>query len=291
VVASIHRRSFVLGAAALIAAPSAVLAGRDKRLVTLEWTATEIALLLGLQPAGVAELDGYRSWVAIDNEGLSHSVDLGRRQQPSLEAIRKLSPDLILSSKFRHAALEAKLSEITDVELLDDQPADGDMLAAVFQNVRQVGMVLERTEVATALLADFESRLDRTRTTISKNAAGRTVLVAQPLPGVPRLRVFARNSAIAMLLARIGLPPAIDLPPQPFGFTTIDLEGLAMLDGQSTLVILSDTLPVELAQSGIWPLLPVVANGRVIPVGSAIWPFGSVGALTRLADKIVDRIG
>lgn len=284
------RRAFLAGAAALLAAPRPAAAVKAARVVTLEWTATEIALSLGLRPVGVAEIDAYRSWVAVENEGLADAVDVGRRQQPSLEAIRKLSPDLILSSRFRHQALREKLAELAPTELLDDQPEDGDMLAAVYASVRQAGKALDREDAAAALLSGFDERVAVLKDKVLGGNSGRRLVVAQPLPGTPRLRVFSPNSAVAQLLEKIGFPAGLSLPPQPFGFTTVDLEGLAALDGETMLVLLSDSVPQELAESALWPVLPVVTAGKVITAGAANWPFGSVAALARTMETIVGKL-
>ena len=284
------RRAFLVGAAALLAAPRPVGAAKALRVVTLEWTATEIALCLGLRPVGVAELDAYRNWVAVESEGLADAVDVGRRQQPSLEAIRGLSPDLILSSRFRHQALAQALAELAPTELLDDQPGDGDMLAAAYAGVRQAGKALGREDAAAALLSDFDARVAALKEKVLADNANRRLVVAQPLPGTPRLRVFSSNAAIAQVLEKIGFPNALSLPPQPFGFTTIDLEGLAALDGGATLVLLSDDIPRELAESALWPMLPTVASGKVISAGAANWPFGSVAALARMMETIVGKL-
>lgn len=284
------RRAFLAGAAAMLAAPRVSRAAGEPRLVTLEWTATEIALSLGFRPVGVAELDAYRKWVAVDNDGLQDAVDVGRRQQPSLEAIRKLSPGLILSSRFRHRSLQQTLAELAPTTLLDDQPDDGDMLAAVYNSVRQAGAALGRETAAETLLAGFDSRMADLKAGAAARAAGRLIVVAQPLPATPRLRIFSPNSAVAQLLDKIGYAPAMPLPPQPFGFSTIDLEGLAALDGAASLVLLSDSIPRELAEAALWPMLPVVAAGHVVLAGAANWPFGSVAALTRLVGSVVGKL-
>ena len=289
-VVATSRRAFLVGAAALIAAPHLARAAPASRIVTLEWTATEIALSLGLRPVGVAERDAYRSWVAVDNEGLKDAVDVGRRQQPSLESIRRLSPDLILSSRFRHQSLQEKLGELAPTELLDDQPEDGDMLAAVYASVRQAGKALGREDAAAKLLSGFDARIAALKAKVPAHKAGRRVVVAQPLPGTARLRVFSSNAAVAQLLERIGFPAGLALPPQPFGFTAIDLEGLAALDGETTLILLSDSVPQELAESALWPMLPVVAAGEVITVGAANWPFGSIAALSRLMETVAGKL-
>ncbi|EGP55827.1 hypothetical protein Agau_L101256 [Agrobacterium tumefaciens F2] len=274
---------------ALATTPKSFAAPVPRRIVTLEWTATEIALSLGISPVGCAEPSGYRAWVNVENDRLGDVVDVGRRQQPSLEAIRRLQPDLILSSRFRHASLASALGDIAPTHLIDDQAADGDMLAAVYRSVTQAGVALARADEAAALLARFDESMEILKTRLGSTVSGRELIVAQPLPGVPRLRIFAPNSAIAGLLQRIGFTAATDLPPQPFGFTTIDLEGLAALDGQCTLFILSESIPDDLRNAALWPVLPIVAQGNVMVAGATTWPFGSTASLQKLVGEITSQ--
>ncbi|WP_253204103.1 ABC transporter substrate-binding protein [Rhizobium sp. X9] len=288
-VTAIRRRSFITGVVALASTPKSFAAPVPRRIVTLEWTATEIALSLGIPPVGCAEPSGYRAWVNVENDRLGDVVDVGRRQQPSLEAIRRLQPDLILSSRFRHASLASALGDIAPTHLIDDQAADGDMLAAVYRSVTQAGAALARADEAAALLARFDESMEILKTRLGSTVSGRELIVAQPLPGVPRLRIFAPNSAIAGLLQRIGFTAATDLPPQPFGFTTIDLEGLAALDGQCTLFILSESIPDDLRNAALWPVLPIVAQGNVMVAGATTWPFGSTASLQKLVGEITSQ--
>ncbi|QCM08266.1 ABC transporter substrate-binding protein [Rhizobium oryzihabitans] len=274
---------------ALATTPKSFAAPVPRRIVTLEWTATEIALSLGIPPVGCAEPSGYRAWVNVENDRLGDVVDVGRRQQPSLEAIRRLQPDLILSSRFRHASLASALGDIAPTHLIDDQAADGDMLAAVYRSVTQAGAALARADEAAALLARFDESMEILKSRLGSTVSGRELIVAQPLPGVPRLRIFAPNSAIAGLLQRIGFTAAMDLPPQPFGFTTIDLEGLAALDGQCTLFILSESIPDDLRNAALWPVLPIVAQGNVMVAGATTWPFGSTASLQKLVGEITSQ--
>jgi ABC-type Fe3+-hydroxamate transport system substrate-binding protein len=284
------RRGFVFGALSLLAAPR-LHAGEPRRLVTLEWLATEIALLLGERPVGVADLDGYRRWVSVNNDGLADAIDVGGRQQPGMEALNRLRPDLILSSALRHRPLEHRLSEIGPTRLLDDQPQDGDLLAAVYDCTKTAGEALDRGQAANGLLADFDTKLaDIAKDIAGSKLGGQPVLVAQPLPGVPRLRIFTSNSAVMQVFVRAGFTAALDLPPEPFGFSTIGLEGLAALDGKSKLILLADEAPAELRNSALWPMLPVVASGGVVPVGLPSWPFGGPASLLGLATKTVAKL-
>ncbi|MFK0334733.1 ABC transporter substrate-binding protein [Rhizobium sp. NPDC090275] len=258
--------------------------------MTLEWNATEICLALGVRPVGAAEIAGYRQWVDVESDALAGSAEIGRRQQPSLEAIRKLAPTLILSSKFRHQSLEARLRTFAPTVLLDDQPSDNDLLAAVYGNIRDAADALDRQPAAQALLADFNERIDQLKILMAESARGRKILVAQPLPGVPRLRIFAPNAPVARLLDKIGLPHALDLPPEPFGFTTIDLEGLAAIGDDACLVLLADHVPADLSSAALWPMLPVVANNGVKLAGSRNWPFGSTASLAKILQDIASAL-
>ncbi|NVD40363.1 iron-siderophore ABC transporter substrate-binding protein [Ensifer sp. HO-A22] len=284
------RRGFLCGALSLLAAPR-LHAGEPRRLVTLEWLATEIALLLGEHPVGVADLDGYRRWVSVDNDGLAGAVDVGGRQQPSMEALNRLRPDLILSSTLRHRALEQRLSEVAPTKLLDDEPQDGDLLTAVYTATKAAGEALGRSEAADALLADFDTKLADIATDIAgSKLGGQAVIVAQPLPGVPRLRIFTSNSAVMQIFVRAGFTAALDLPAEPFGFSTIGLEGLAALDGKSKLILLAEEAPAELENSALWPMLPVVVSGGVVPVGLPSWPFGGPASLLGLATNTIAKM-
>ncbi len=284
------RRGFLCGALSLLVAPR-LHAGEPRRLVTLEWLATEIALLLGERPIGVADLDGYRRWVSIQNDGLADAIDVGGRQQPSMEALNRLRPDLILSSAQRHLVLEQQLSEVAPTRLLDDQPQDGDLLAAVYTATKAAGEALGRSEAANGLLADFDTKLtDIAADLVGSKLGGQPVLVAQPLPGVPRLRIFTSNSAVMRMFVRAGFTAALDLPAEPSGFSTIGLEGLAALDGKSRLILLADEAPAELQNSALWPMLPVVASAGVVPVGLPSWPFGGPASLLGLATKAIAKM-
>src|SRR5699024_482112 len=86
-----------------------------ENIVALEWSYAENLLALGIQPAGVADLDGFHQWVNIDKEFDESVEDVGTRQEPNLEAIRRQDPDLIIAVKFRHEQYLDQLKEIAPV--------------------------------------------------------------------------------------------------------------------------------------------------------------------------------
>src|SRR5690606_21233751 len=67
-----------------------------QRIVALEWTYVEGLLALGVQPVGIADLGGYAAWVTIGPQLSPDVVSVGTRQEPSIESIAHLQPDLII---------------------------------------------------------------------------------------------------------------------------------------------------------------------------------------------------
>lgn len=97
-----------------------------ERVVALEWTYVEDLLAVGVQPVGVADIDGYDAYVTAGPRLDEDVVDVGTRQEPSLEAIAALEPDLIVTDRNRAEANLTALEQIAPVLLFD--PYDGDQL-------------------------------------------------------------------------------------------------------------------------------------------------------------------
>lgn len=276
------RRDILVGAA--MTALTSVARAEPLKIVTLEWAATEILLSLDIVPVGVADLAGYRQWVNIENGKLSEAVDVGGRQQPSLEALMRLKPDLIITSALRHGAIAARLNEISPTLLIDTDSEKSDFYSNMEAGLSTTGKAVGREAEARKEWVSFEGRLSAAR---AKRSPQETrIVIAQPLPGVARLRVFTTNSAVMMTLVKAGFSPAVDLGSQSFGFTTLGLEDLATLGPDTHLCLLGDEPPRELTESALWPVLPMVASNQVHAVGPDIWPFGSTRSMLRLLDRL-----
>ncbi|MCV9907591.1 iron-siderophore ABC transporter substrate-binding protein [Brucella sp. HL-2] len=285
-VAAFSRREILVGAA-LAALTRVAGAQIPRKIVTLEWAETEMVLSLGLIPSGVADLAGYRQWVGIENEALVDAVEVGGRQQPSLEALMRLKPDLIVTSVLRHGTIASRLKEIAPTILLDGGSNASDFYEAAKHNLLSAA---EATGKEVAGQAEWQSFEEQLLAVQKKNCNSVNVVVAQPLPGVARLRIFTSNSLIMRTLAKAGFSEGIDRGNQPFGFTTFGLEELATLSSDTKLLILGEEIPIELSQSAIWPALPMVAAKQVYTIGGNIWPFGSTRSMLRLIAKTTSAL-
>jgi len=285
-VTGLSRRCFLAGAAST-AFSRVSAADVPRKIVTLEWAETEMILSLGLVPSGMADLAGYKQWVGIDNEALVDTLDVGGRQQPSLEALMRLKPDLIVTSALRHATIADRLKAIAPTILLDASTSLLDGYDTAKRDLLTVATATDRAAIGEAECQSFEERLSALR---KENHSPLKLIVAQPLPGVARLRIFTSNSLIMRTLTKAGFSIGADFGSQPFGFTTIGLEELASLNDDTKLLMLGNALPNELSQSAIWPVLPIVASNQVYTIGSNIWPFGSTRSMLRLIEKAISAL-
>ena len=94
-----------------------------QRVIALEWTYVEDLLALGVQPVGVADIEGYNDWVKIPVALGDGVKDIGVRGEPNLETIATLKPDLIIDLA-DNAVNYAELSKIAPVLSFEPYPTD-----------------------------------------------------------------------------------------------------------------------------------------------------------------------
>jgi iron complex transport system substrate-binding protein len=105
---------------------STTITAPAQRIVVLEWVYAENLLALGVMPVGMADIDGYNNWVKIEPQLDETVVDVGTRQEPNLEVIAELQPDLIIAPSFRVSANYEALSAIAPTITFNSYPTDAD---------------------------------------------------------------------------------------------------------------------------------------------------------------------
>ncbi|MFL1455869.1 ABC transporter substrate-binding protein [Marinobacter sp. GN3S48] len=260
-----------------------------KRVIALNWAATEALLLLGVTPVGVADRDGYSVWVK-EPELPDGVHDIGTRVAPSLEAIAELKPDLIVTSS--EMAPAANLLEriaptyVISVYREGSQPFD-----KAREMLLTLGDMLDREERAEAILADIERTLKTQRQRLENaGMTDRPVALVNFLDD-RHVRIYAPNGLYQRALEGLGLTNTWSRQGNFWGFSVVGLEAIAPYE-DSRVVVISPTPPGlsdNLASSPFWTYLPPVKREQIYQV-DATWPFGGVFPVKRLATQLADSL-
>lgn len=271
-----------------------------ERVVALEWVYAENLLALGVQPVGVAGVDGYRNYVDVPVNLSEDVTDVGTRQEPSIETIASLNPDLIIGVTFRHAEIRDRLEDVAPTLLFDPYPAeDGprplDEMETTFV---EMGEALDREDRAHQVLGQTHDHLNRQRAEVrAAGAAGQEVLLAQTYvsEGSPTMRLFTNNSMAVQALDEIGLRNAWTEPFAPYGFDTVGLEALAPVDEATFLYTAhAEDDPFrdggEWAGNDAWGNLTFVQEDRVHHLPGDTWVFGGPLGIQEFTERVTDRL-
>lgn len=278
-----------LGAALL--APAAQAA--PKRIVALEWDAVENLVALGIRPVGAADLRGYRTYVSIRLPG--GITDVGRRQEPSIERIAKLKPDLIVVPGFRGGANLKTLRKISKVLVTNPYPgdtSDGAQFDAMVKDFRAIGTAVGRRPRAEAVLRRMSSSFARLRGRLARAGRSRArVTIATPggTSGSPAVRLFTDNSAAAEIVRRLGLRNAWTASPGRYGFSTVGVEALRKVQRGWLAFVYPGALAGQIKRFVAQPSykrLEMVRKKRVRNLRGNTWLFGGPLSSKVLAERL-----
>jgi len=251
-----------------------------RRVVVLDTGELDSAIALGVAPVGAVE--------SLPGEGLLDYLDdrvegveiVGTIEEPNLEAIAALRPDLILSSALRHEAIYDRLSAIAPTVFTET-------VGVVWKdNLMVHAQALGREERARELLAAYEERAAALGARYGDDRP--TVSVVRFLPG--ETRIYLKDTFIGTILQDAGLPrpPAQDVHEfalYPSG------EQVGLMDGDvifhSHYGPAEDTTEAAITGGRLWQRLRAVRAGRVHEVPEGHWMLGiGIGAAQLVLDDL-----
>lgn len=272
--------------------------GAATRVVALEWAQAEILTSLGANVVGVADVEGYESWVgsAVPLEG--DPADVGMRTEPSVEQIADLEPDLIVGvTRSIPDAVRDQVEQIAPVLLIDNANAT-DPFGEIERTVTTLATATGQDEAGEKLLADFRSALAADAERISEAGLdGTPIVFASPYADGSNvtIRMHGPGSAPQAVLTEIGLTPAWDAEEgdEAYDLSYTDVEGLTALPDDTWFLYWDnadsdDPVDTYLADNSVWQSLPFVAEGRVAPAADGIWVYGGPVSLSAFADEAVE---
>ncbi|MUL34840.1 ABC transporter substrate-binding protein [Gloeocapsopsis dulcis] len=260
----------------------------NPKVIALEWVYVENLLALGIQPVGVADIAGYNKYVNIAPKLVDSALEVGTRQEPNLEAIAKIKPDLIIGVKQRHEGIYQTLSSIAKTLLFDPYPElnAGNQLAQMQQNFLEIARVCQKNSVGELVLQTMQTTFATAAETL--NAVKLTNSPFVLCQFVPEFRLFTNNSMAVQILTQIGLRNIWQGELERFGFNTVGLEALPSIEHAHFFYIAETQAPLQrLQNNAVWQSLDFVREQRLYALGEDTWVFGGPLSAQILAQKAV----
>ncbi|GIQ70522.1 ferrichrome ABC transporter substrate-binding protein [Xylanibacillus composti] len=269
-----------------------------KKVVVLEWSLAENMLALGVQPVGVADMEGYKNWVGAGEFDAS-VIDVGTRQEPDLEAIAALEPDLIFAVDFRVAHSYEQLDRIAPTIVFGSEFEENlrDPYHYMEETFYTMAQVLGKTEKAEEVMAHLEGAFENASQALKdagRDGAPFVISQAWTNQNAAVMRLFTTNSMGSQLLEKIGLHNAFESDVfQPNGFETASVERLAdVQDANFFYIAQDDDNPFEnqLKDNAVWNGLNFVKENRYYALGGDMWLFGGPLSSERVVEKAVELL-
>ncbi|MEW2074281.1 iron-siderophore ABC transporter substrate-binding protein [Streptomyces sp. NPDC012403] len=271
------------------------LDGPAKKVVGTEWNVVEHLVSLGVDPVGVADVKGYKTWdtaVPLKNE----PKDIGTRGEPSMDTIASLKPDLIVTTSDLQPDAVKQLRKVAPV--LEVKSADAaDPIGQMLKNLDLIAEATGTTERAATLRKDFETKLAEGRKALADAGLGGAEIAfadGYVTSNQVSVRPYTSGSLFGAVNERLGLKNAWKQKgDEAYGLAATDVEGLTDL-GKVQFVYIgndqdpnSDPFGKELADNSVWKSLPFVKSGDVHRIDDGIWMFGGTGSMEAYTDSVV----
>lgn len=256
---------------------------RPERVVVLDTGELDSVTAFGIEPVGAVRApvnDGLLDYLE-DHLGTTELV--GTISDVNLEAVARLRPDLILSSKLRHEDIYDELSGIAPTVFTET-------VGVVWKdNLRVHAEALGFESGAERMLADYEARAAALGDAI-RGRLGRLPTVSIVRFLATETRLYQKASFIGTVLGDIGLPRPPSQDVDDFA-AEIGPEQLEQADADVIFTThygpVDDTMKPELVSNPLWANLSAVEAGRVYEVADDHWMLG-IGI--QAANKVLDDI-
>jgi iron complex transport system substrate-binding protein len=245
------------------------ISGRPERVVVLDTGELDSAMTLGVRPVGAVEAipgEGVPSYL----EGTGEIENVGTIEEPNLEKIAALEPDLILSSKLRHEAIYDQLSQIAPTVFAETTGVTWK------ENFDLHAKALGRVGEAKKVESEYEDRIAGFKEAMGDGLGETEVSVVRFLPG--ETRIYQKESFIGTVLEDAGLPRPPSQDVEEFAILNVSEELIPKMGGDVVFTTVygpqDETTQKKITSDPLWQKLEAVQQGRVYEVSDDLWMLG-----------------
>lgn len=255
-----------------------------KRVVVLTNEAAESLLSLGVKPVGSTRAFYGDVWYPHMKKEMEGVTDLGTEQQPNIEAIASLKPDLIIGNKLRQEKVYDQLSKIAPTVF-------SETLRAEWQNnYKLYAEAVNKKAEGEKVLASFDKRVqelkDKAGDKLNQKAS-----VVRFMPG--KVRIYYNDTFPGVLFKKLGIQRP-DVQNKEEFMAEVSKERIPEMEGDILFYFTYETgnqeaskLEQEWTNDPLWKNLNVVKAGKVHKVDDVVWTTaGGVMAANLLLDDM-----
>ncbi|GAA2539402.1 ABC transporter substrate-binding protein [Pseudonocardia hydrocarbonoxydans] len=260
---------------------TAEIAGTPERVVVLDTGELDTVLALGVTPAGAVAADATGTLQSYLGDRLDGVEQVGTIQQPDLEAIAALAPDLILTNKSRHEDIYDRLDAIAPTVMAER------VGVAWRENVALAGEALGRVAEADAAMAEYRAKAQQTGARFGDPSQ---LAVSMVRFTGESIRLYGEASFIGTVLedGGFGRPQAQQVAET---FTEVSAEEIGRAEGDlvfySTFGDEGATDAATVLGGPLWSRLAAVRSGDAHEVSDDLWYLG-IGPIA--AGQILDEL-
>lgn len=241
---------------------------QPERVVVLDNGALDNSLALGVKPIGAPTVfldQPFFSYLEDQAEGIQK---IGTIDQPSLETIASLNPDVIIGNKDTNEKIYDKLKQIAPTILA---PTIG---ATWKENLNVVAEALGKTEKAEQLMQDYEDRKQEFQQALGDQLEETTVSILRPR--ADQVRIYLSQSFSGQIIQDMGLPRPEAQQEDKFARHVTE-EQIETLDGDVIFWFSRDPeniLEKRIKDKPLWKTLQAVKDDEVHRVSPETWLSG-----------------
>ncbi|ASS95481.1 ABC transporter substrate-binding protein [Peribacillus simplex] len=255
-----------------------------KKIVTLELSFVDSLNALGIKPIGISDDNKKDMITKLVGQEIDYT-SVGTREQPNLEVISSLQPDLIIADAERHKGIYKDLQQIAPTVVLKSREST---YQENLDSFKTIAKAVNQEDAAENRLSEHEKTIKelKSKLTVDSNM---TVL-----PAVVRDTSFQAHTSSSYdgeLLERMGLKNAIQ---QEQPHAEMNLEQLVEINPDVLLLANNEgkLLTDEWKDNPLWKDLKAVKNGQVYSVDRDLWTrYRGVVSAEAIAKDTLNMLG
>lgn len=234
-----------------------------ERIVSMDFSFTDMLVSLGVQPVGIADDGTPELFMDSVKDQLGQYTSLGSRYEPNIELISSVQPDLIIADINKHSAALSQLEQIAPVLVLDDFQADYDQMLKNFDIIaKAVGKEkegAERLQKHKQLVKEAQQKL---------STSGLTVL-----PAVVNPKGFFGHSDHSYTGSIVKLLGFTDPLQNEKSYPELTLEQLVELNPEVLFLMPTEEVTVvnEWEKNPLWSKVDAASHNRIFTVERRNW--------------------